>query len=144
MQVKCANNSIMAATSTDMLSLSKLPQEAHGCHKFDEVTTPLISVGKLCDNDLFVLFSRNNVVVTNSSGDTVMKGHRRNGLYNVPIHDMADKTYTLPRVNCNNSIPPSGTAGMATAASACEVQTVAALTNFFHMSLGISYYIRMD
>jgi hypothetical protein len=33
-------------------------------------------------------------------------------------------------------MPIGGTAGMATAASAYEVQTVAALINFFHMSLG--------
>ena len=136
MKVKCANNSIMTATSTDVLSLEKLPPLARGCHKFDDVTTPLVSVGKLCDNDLFVLFSRNKVTVTDSQptlvGQTVMEGQRQNGLYSVPIHDT--DTHTLPRVNCTN--PIGDTAGMATAASAYEVQTVAALVNFFHMSLG--------
>jgi hypothetical protein len=117
MQVKCANNSIMAAEATDMLSLSNLPQAACGCHKFDEVTTPLISVGKLCDNDLFVLFTRRKVIDTNDSGKILIKGHRHNGLYKVPIHDTANKTYALPRVNCTIPVPTGGTAGMATAAS---------------------------
>jgi hypothetical protein len=67
MQVKCANDSIMTATSTDVLSLSQLPPLARGCHKFDDVTTPLISVGKLCDNNLFVLFSQNDVTITDDT-----------------------------------------------------------------------------
>ena len=140
MQVKCANDAIMKASSTDVLSLSRLPPSARDCHKFDEVTTPLISVGKLCDNDLFVIFSKNNVAVTDSApiirGTTVMEGHRTHGLYHVPIHDTADKMHALQRVHCPTPIPLNGIAGMATAASAYEVQTVAALVNFFHMSLG--------
>ena len=139
MQVKCANDAIMTASATDSLSLSNLPIQARGCHKFDDVSTPLISVGKLCDNDLFVLFTRDKVLVTDRSGETVMEGHRTDGLYHVPIHDGVAETtkYALPRVPCNsNPVPIGGTAGMATAASAYEVQTVAALINFFHMSLG--------
>ena len=46
-----------------------------------------------------------------------MKGHRKDGLYHVPIHDTADKEHLLPRVNCTIPIPLNGTAGMATAAS---------------------------
>jgi hypothetical protein len=138
-QVKCANDAIITASATDTLSLSKLPLLARGCHKFDDVGTPLISVGTLCDNDLFVLFTSDEVIVTDRSGDTVMKGHRTDGLYHVPIHDSATATttHTLPRVNCNRKpVPSPCTAGMATAASAYEVQTVVALINFFHMSLG--------
>ena len=141
MKVKCANNSIMTSTSTDVLSLAKLPPLARTCHKFDDVSTPLLSVGKLCDNNLHVLFSQNKVTVTDKApiltGTTVMEGRRQNGLYSVPIHDEA---HTLPRVNAlprvNRINPIGNTAGMATAASAYEVQTVAALTNFFHMTLG--------
>ena len=69
------------------------------------VTTPPISVGKLCDNDLFVLFSRNKVTVVDSAGNTVMKGHRNNGLYHVPIYDTADKEHALPKVDCTIPIP---------------------------------------
>ena len=134
-QVKCANDAIMTASATDTLALSKLPLLARGCHKFDDVTTPLISVGKLCDNDLFVLFTSTEVIVTDRSGATVMQGQRTDGLYHVPIHDSAPDAF--PRVTPNhNPVPSTCTAGMATAASAYEVQTVAALINFFHMSLG--------
>ncbi|OEU20461.1 hypothetical protein FRACYDRAFT_181335 [Fragilariopsis cylindrus CCMP1102] len=123
MKVKCANNSIMTSTSTDVLSLAKLPPLARTCHKFDDVSTPLLSVEKLCDNDLHVLFSQNKVTVTDKA--PILTG---------------TTAHTLPRVNALqrvNQINPIGnTAGMATAASAYEVQTVAALTNFFHMTLG--------
>jgi hypothetical protein len=140
-QVKCANDAVMTASATDTLALSKLPLLARGCHKFTDVGTPLISVGKLCDNDLFVLFTSDEVIVTDRSGATVMKGHRTDGLYHVPIHDGAPSstsaTHTVPRVPCNRKpIPSPPIAGMATAASAYEVQTVAALINFFHMALG--------
>ena len=57
------------------------------------------------------------MTVVDSAGNTVMKGHRKDGLYHVPIHDTADKEHSLPRVNCTIPIPLNGTAGTATAAS---------------------------
>jgi hypothetical protein len=72
---------------------------------------PLVSVGKLCDNDLYVTFSSTNVVVTDkkpiTNGNIVMEGQRksRNGLYFVPLttDDKPSMTHSPPRV-CNVSI----------------------------------------
>jgi hypothetical protein len=132
--VQCANGMIMRSTGTDLLSLPRLPTNARGCHKFDEVTTSLFSVGKLCDSGLHVTFSNTNVVVTDtapvSTGTVVMEGQRNGGIYSTPMSQPA----TLPRVPTGSI---SGTASLATnATKAYEVKTVDALINYYHMTLG--------
>jgi hypothetical protein len=52
-RVACANNSIMIARATDTLDMPGLPTSARNCHKFDEISTPLVSVGKICDGGCF-------------------------------------------------------------------------------------------
>jgi hypothetical protein len=111
MVVACANDATMQAKSTDKLDLPRLPPPARECHKFSEITMPLVSVGKLCDNDLYVTFSGTNVVVTDkkptTKGNIVMEGQRKSpdGLYFVPLttDDMLSTTHSPPRV-CNVSI----------------------------------------
>eukprot|EP00536_Pseudo-nitzschia_multiseries_P016932 jgi/Psemu1/48510/gm1.48510_g len=59
--VGCANGSKMLSTATDLLDLPRLPLEAQGCHKFDEVELPLVSVPKLCRTGCHVEFSKDDV-----------------------------------------------------------------------------------
>eukprot|EP00536_Pseudo-nitzschia_multiseries_P018879 jgi/Psemu1/57773/gm1.57773_g len=61
--VGCANGSKMLSTATDLLDLPRLPLEARGCHKFDEVELPLVSVPKLCITGCHVEFSKDDVTV---------------------------------------------------------------------------------
>jgi hypothetical protein len=125
---------IMHSTGTDLLSLPRLPTNARGCHKFNEVTTSIFSVGKLCDNGLHIIFSDTNVVVTDTApvitGNVVMEGRRNGGVYSTPMSQPA----TLPRVTTASI---SGTASLATnATEEYEVKTVDALINYYHMILG--------
>jgi hypothetical protein len=132
--VQCANCMIMCSTGTDLLSLPRLPTSARGCHKFDEVTTSLFSVRKLCDSGLHVIFSDMNVVVTDTApvitGNVVMEGWRDGGVYSTPMSQPAK----LPRVT---TVSISGTASLATdATKAYKVKTVDALINYYHVTLG--------
>lgn len=107
MIVACANDATMQATSTDKLDLPLLPAPARECHKFREITVPLVSVGKLCDNDLYVTFSSTDVVVTNEkpviTGNIVMTGQRisPNGLYYVPLATDVDDDKVSTNQVCN-------------------------------------------
>jgi hypothetical protein len=132
--VQCANGMIMRSTGTDLLSLPRLPTNAWGCHKFDEVTTPLFSVGKLCDSGLHATFSDTNVVFTDTApvvtSTVVMEGQCNGGVYSTPMSQPA----TLPRVPTGSI---SGTASLATnATKVYKVKTVDALINCYHMTLG--------
>ena len=44
-----ANGSVMRAVATDKRSLEALPDRARDCHKFTDITLPLVSVPQLCD-----------------------------------------------------------------------------------------------
>ena len=123
----------MKSTGTDLLSLPRLPLKARGCHKFNEVTTSLFSVGKLCDNDLHVTFSNSKVVVTDTApiitGTVVMEGTRDGGVYSTSMSQQP----SLPSMNTDSN---TGTASLATTAQSYKVKTVDALINYYHMTLG--------
>jgi hypothetical protein len=131
--VQCANGMIMKSTGTDLLSLPRLPLKARGCHKFNEVTTSLFSVGKLCDNNLHVTFSNSKVVVTDTApiitGSVVMEGTRDGGVYSTSMSQQ-------PSPPSMNTESYTGTASLATTAQTYEVKTVDALINYYHMTLG--------
>jgi hypothetical protein len=107
MIVACANDATMQATSIDKLDLPLLPAPARECHKFREIIVPLVSVGKLCDNDLYVTFSSTDAVVTNEkpviTGNIVMIGQRisPNGLYYVPLSTDVDDDKVSTNQVCN-------------------------------------------
>ena len=73
-RVGCANGSEMQATATDILSLPQLPIAARGCHKFNEISLPLISVPKLCQAGCQVNFGTNKVDITTSNETHLMTG----------------------------------------------------------------------
>ena len=93
-----ANNAAIKSKAQDTIQFKNLPTEAKICHKFDEITTPLISVSQLCQNKMTVTFNDKGVSVNNSEGETVIRGHLDlgNNLYMVP----ADDTY-VPTVTTN-------------------------------------------
>eukprot|EP00536_Pseudo-nitzschia_multiseries_P014179 jgi/Psemu1/37769/gm1.37769_g len=74
--VGCANGSTMQSTATDLLDLPRLPLEARGCHKFNEMELPLVSVPKLCSNRCQVQFSRDSVAVIGPTKNVILKGQR--------------------------------------------------------------------
>ena len=66
----------MASGATDRLNLQDLPVTVTECHKFENMSTPLLSVKTFCENNLDVLFKQDTVTVTNADGKTVLKGAR--------------------------------------------------------------------
>eukprot|EP00536_Pseudo-nitzschia_multiseries_P006868 jgi/Psemu1/16321/gm1.16321_g len=90
-----ATDHFMLSTATDLLDLPRLPLEARGCHKFDEVELPLVSVPKLCSTGCHVEFSKDDVTVIGPTQHVILTGQRdplRN-LYMVPLHQ-SDKRET--------------------------------------------------
>ena len=89
--VNCANDTTMASGATDQLDLKDLPVAATQCDKFEDMSTPLVSVKVFCDNNLDVLFKRDKVTVSNADGKTVLQGalDPTTDLYMVPLHDTA-------------------------------------------------------
>ena len=92
--VGCANDAAIKLTARDTIRFKKLPPKAKICHKFDNITTPLLSVSQLCQENMTVTFDKEGVLMNNNEGETVIRGHLDlgNNLYMVP----ADDTYTPP------------------------------------------------
>ena len=87
--VGCTNNAAIKLQAQDTLRFRKIPTKSKICHKFDEITTPLISVSQLCKNKMTVIFNDKGVLVNNSEGETVIRGHLDLGsnLHMVPTDD---------------------------------------------------------
>ena len=123
----------MRDVATDKLSLDTLPDRAHDCHKFTDITLLLVSVPQLCNSDMDVLFTKTSVTVINLTGETVLEGHldpSRN-LYMVPLEDSP----TSPRVDSpkidDSRVPPPHKA-----ANAYEIQVIPVLVSYFHATAG--------
>ena len=132
-KVQCANDTYMTSTATDELALSKLPLVARSCHKFADITIPLLSVYRLCEANLEVCFRRDHVQVTNPQGKTVLLGELdpQTKLYMVSMHD--------EMVNPPHTTQPTHRAHytlQARANGAYTVQAAPTLTNFYHATLG--------
>ena len=70
--VGCANDAAIKLTARDTIRFKKLPPKAKICHKFKDITTPLISVSQLCQENMTVTFNKKGVLVNNSEGETVI------------------------------------------------------------------------
>jgi len=90
-----ANRSEIQATATNKLALPQLPLAARGCHKFKEISLPLISVPKLCQAGCHVNFSTDKVDVTTKHGKHKMTGvmdpTRNLYLFPIPTRDQGPK-----------------------------------------------------
>ena len=80
--VECANGDVMFSSGTAQLDLPQLPSAARTFHKFPQMTTPLISVRKLCAADLAVQFQGDQVSVFKPNqqtltvdGQQILSGH---------------------------------------------------------------------
>ena len=73
--VGCANDAAIKSKAQDTIRYKKIPNKAKICNKFDEITTPLVLVSQLCKSKLTVTFNDKGVLVNNSEGETVMRGH---------------------------------------------------------------------
>ena len=89
--VGCANYAAIKSKAQDTIRFKNLPTEAKICHKFDEITTPLLSVSQLCKNKMTVTYNKKGVLENNSECETVICIHLYlgNTLYMVP----ADNTH---------------------------------------------------
>ena len=66
-----ANDEIITSVGKDVLNIPELPRSAREAHLFDEISIPLLSVNKICDSDLGVLFLGNNATVFKPTRSTV-------------------------------------------------------------------------
>ena len=87
--VGCANDAAIKSTARDTVRFKKLPPKAKICHKFGNITTPLLYISQLCQENMTVTFDKKGVLVNNSEGQTVIRGHLDlgNNLYMVPADD---------------------------------------------------------
>ena len=124
--VRVANDETIQATATDVLPFPELPSPARTCQKFDTISLPLISVGKLCDNGMCVLFNATTVWIYNfRTKQVVLTGYR----------DPHSKLYLLPHAPPRvPSAPVPRVDHLHQCFSAYEVQTVSHLINFLHAS----------
>ena len=61
--VGTANGATIQLVATDRFPMAGVPAGACTCKKFIEVTLPLVSVGKLCQHGLTVVFNGTKVIV---------------------------------------------------------------------------------
>ena len=79
---QAADDQIMASQATDELAIDALPQVSKHVDKCREISTPSLSVNKLCKGDLAVLFHGPRATVFKPAtpevpinGPTIMEGH---------------------------------------------------------------------
>uniref|UniRef100_A0A7S4ELS1 Uncharacterized protein n=1 Tax=Pseudo-nitzschia australis TaxID=44445 RepID=A0A7S4ELS1_9STRA len=124
--VGCADGTTMQATATDVLSIPELPGAARGCHKFQEISLPLISVPKLYQAGYNVHFSKDKVNVTTSHGKHLLTG-------------MMDKTrnlYLLPIPSQSPLGPATVPTPPHTAANAYTIRPTTTLLQYLHATAG--------
>ena len=94
------NDAAMKSKAQDTIRYKKIPTKAKICHKFDKITTQLVSVSQLCKIKLTVTFNNKGVLVNNSEGEVVMRAHLDLGsnLYMVPVDNTVQ--YEAPK-DCN-------------------------------------------
>ena len=90
-RVGCANGFYMRAVATDILALPQLPKQARSCHKFTDISIPLISVPKLCEAGCAVDFQQDKVTINNKQGTTLVTGCR-DSLWNLYMIDIPSGT----------------------------------------------------
>jgi len=122
----------MVSTATDKLDIPGLPLESKGCHKFPDMSLPLISVRKLCASDLSVHFNKKQVQVCGTDGNPILAGELdpKTELYMISLNN-----------NNNNHINTLQKGGNKPERafytnSILSIQTIPALMDFYHCSLG--------
>ena len=149
-QVRCANNTLMLSRAVDRLPLPNLPATTLACHKFDEISTPLISVGKICDGGCYMLFDEKRVIIFSKTLKALAIGYRNplSKLYEIPLKSaplMRNPIEPVPRVpasspRVNTTIQQLAcgayTVQFDIALGAYEMKTVPMIVKFVHATLG--------
>ena len=129
----------MTSVAKDNLNEPQLPPASREVHLFNEISVPLLSVNKLCADDLAVLFHGPTATVYKPHTDTVT-------IDGEPIMiGSLDKSTDLYMVQVNGNAPsklqggnPSSKDTISTLhrANSLTIKTVPALINFYHLALG--------
>jgi hypothetical protein len=91
----------MKSTHTATLDIPQLSKSAKAAHIFPAMeNNSLLSVGQLCDEDYFVLFSRYEVKILDEKQKIIMKGNRdcATGLWRINLYHKKPIA-TFPRTN---------------------------------------------
>ena len=102
--VQVANGDIIKPAFSSTLKLSsKLSSRSQSAHVFNNITTgSLISMGQLCNDDFFSIFTKYYVEILNHN-QVIITGFRdrTNGLWNIPLglFPPTQKSTTLPHPN---------------------------------------------
>ena len=133
-----ADDRIIASEATDELAIAALPPISKHVDKFKDISTPLLSVNKLCKGDLAVLFHGPKATVFKPAGpavpvtgQTVMEGKldQQTELYMVDVPTVP----TAPTTPCKFR---EGTKSSIKHANAITFKSVPALINYYHLCLG--------
>jgi hypothetical protein len=116
----------MKSTHTAILDIPQLSKAAKAAHIFPAMeNNSLLSVGQLCDEGYYVLFSINEVTILNATQNIIMKGTR-------------DLTTGLWRINLCQNKPRCNMAPKAQIHSVNNVYSLrntGALVNYLHKAM---------
>jgi hypothetical protein len=119
-RVRLPNGDTMDSTHTASFDIPELSEADSVAHVFPAMeTTPLISVGQLCNEGYYVTFNINGVKKINSEGKAILKGLRYVGtlLWRIYVHK--DKPQ-IPIAEVNNVY---------------ELRNIVELVNYLHKAL---------
>ena len=86
--VHLADDTTIQATAVGTLPLStQLSSRAKQAHLFDEIKTPLISLGQLCDDNCDILLTK-STLIAKKNNTIILTGTRNktDGLWDVPLN----------------------------------------------------------
>ena len=130
----------MKLVAQDTISSNQLLEGAKKYHKFDDITTSLVSVSQICKHNMSVVFDTKGVIVNNSKGETVIKSHLDlgNNLYMIPMDDKNgvssyDYNHKIPKQQAStNAVElPKNRASIV-----YSIKCISKLIKYFHATAG--------
>ena len=135
-KAQVADDRIVTASATDAIALEQLPEVSRQMDKHDEMTTPLLSVNKLCKGDLALLFQGEKATVFKPSAPQLTIPREQ------VLEGTLDKTTELHMVDVPTEHPCKFPGGMnhaklaTTQARQMTIRTVPLLMQHHHKCLG--------
>jgi hypothetical protein len=117
----------MKSTHTATLDIPQLSKSAKAAHIFPSVeNNSLLSVGQLCDEGYFVLFSRDEVKILDEKQKIIMKGNRdcATGLWRINLYRKKNDcniSQKQPQIHSANNV--------------YALQNTGALVNYLHKAM---------
>ena len=133
-QVLLPNNQIMASTHEAYLNIPGLPRSARHVHLFPsmEGTSPLLSIGQLCDHECTATFSANEVCIRHH--DRVIIRGVRSPVTRLWYADLASLVAAPPTAPCDSTT--TDVAAAAIGGTQIHSLSDARRVAFFHAALG--------